>query len=160
MFRTQIAVQNRGIDIGNIMVHAALFSIVWLSHNPGIYSTVVSVFRLHSPECIEHSWVGLLVPWSKNIIAFGVIMVPKDVWLFLKCPLLFSRVSRGVCAWSGFFICWTHWSHWCFFRRRPMFKYGFCNRLIKFRELSGNYDSTLFKLMLNSLLYSPTSSVR
>lgn len=33
---------------------------------------------------------------------------------------------------------------------RRMFKYGFCKRPITFYDLSGNYDSTLFKVMLNS----------
>ena len=33
---------------------------------------------------------------------------------------------------------------------RCMFKYGFCICLKTFRELSGNYESILFKVMLNS----------
>ena len=61
---------------------------------------------------------------------------------------LFSLVSRGVYAWSGFLSVELIGRIDAFFRR--MFKYGFCKRLIIFRELSENYDSTLFKLMLNS----------
>ncbi len=54
----------------------------------------------------------------------------------------------GVCAWSGFLSIELIGRIDAFFRR--MFKYGFCKCLITFRDLSGNYDSTLFKVMLNS----------
>ena len=53
-----------------------------------------------------------------------------------------------MCAWSGFLSIELIERIDAFFRR--MFKYGFCKRLITFSDLSGNYDSTLFKVMLNS----------
>ena len=62
--------------------------------------------------------------------------------------IIFSRITYGVCAWSGFLSVELIARIDAFFRR--MFRYGFCKRPIKFCELSGNYDSTLFKLMLNS----------
>jgi len=62
--------------------------------------------------------------------------------------IILSRITYGVCAWSGFLSNELIGRIDAFFRR--MFKYGFCKRLVTFRELSGNYDSTMFKLMLNS----------
>jgi hypothetical protein len=62
--------------------------------------------------------------------------------------IILSRIAYGVCAWSGFLSNELIGRIDAFFRR--MFKYGFCKRLITFCELSGNYDSTMFKLMLNS----------
>ena len=59
-----------------------------------------------------------------------------------------SRITYGVCAWSGFLSDELIGRIDAFFRR--MFKYGFCKRLITFRDLSDNYDSTLFKVMLSS----------
>ena len=61
---------------------------------------------------------------------------------------ILSRITYGVCAWSGFSSVELVGRIDAFFRR--MFKYGFCKHLITFLELSGNYDSTLFKLMLNA----------
>jgi hypothetical protein len=62
--------------------------------------------------------------------------------------IILSRIMYGVSAWSGFLSVELIGRIDAFFKR--MFKYGFCKRLITFREISGNYDSTLFKLMLKS----------
>jgi Reverse transcriptase (RNA-dependent DNA polymerase) len=62
--------------------------------------------------------------------------------------IILSRITYGVCAWSGFLSFELIGRIDAFFRR--MFRYGFCNRLITFRDISSNCDSTLFKLMLNS----------
>ena len=62
--------------------------------------------------------------------------------------IILSRITYGVCAWSGFLSIELIGRIDAFFRR--MFKYEFCKRLITFRDLSDNYYSTLFKVMLNS----------
>ena len=62
--------------------------------------------------------------------------------------IILSRITYGVCAWSGFLSMELIGRIDAFFKR--MFKYGFCNCLITFRDLSGCYDSALFKNMLNS----------
>jgi len=62
--------------------------------------------------------------------------------------IILSRITYGVCAWSGFLSAELIGRIDAFLRR--MFKYGFCNRQLTFLDISGNCDSTLFKLMLNS----------
>jgi len=73
--------------------------------------------------------------------------------------IIMSRITYGVCAWSGFLSAELIGRIDAFLRR--MFKYGFCNRQLAFLDISGNCDSTLFKRMLNSnnLLYSSTPTV-
>jgi len=62
--------------------------------------------------------------------------------------IILSRIMYGVCAWSGFLSVELIGRIDAFLRR--MFRYGFCQRLLTFRVLSGNCDSTLFKVLLNS----------
>ena len=62
--------------------------------------------------------------------------------------IILSRITYGVCAWSGFLSVELIGRIDAFFRR--MFRYGFCKRIITFREVSDNCDNTLFNTMLNS----------
>jgi len=62
--------------------------------------------------------------------------------------IILSRITYGVCAWSDFLSAELIGRIDAFLRR--MFKYGFRNRQLTFHDISGNCDSTLFKLMLNS----------
>jgi len=62
--------------------------------------------------------------------------------------IILSRITYGVCAWSGFLSAELIGRIDAF--QRGMFEYGFCNRQLTFLDISGNCDSTLFKLMLNS----------
>jgi len=62
--------------------------------------------------------------------------------------IILSRITYGVCAWSGFLSAELIGRIEAFLRR--MFKYGFCNRQLTFLDISGICDSTLLKLMLNS----------
>jgi len=62
--------------------------------------------------------------------------------------IILSRITYGVCAWSGFLSAELIGRMDAFLRR--MFKYGFCNPQLTFLDISGNCDSTLFDLMLNS----------
>lgn len=62
--------------------------------------------------------------------------------------IILSRITYGVCAWSGFLSVELIGRIDAFFRR--MFRYGFCKRIITFRDVSDNCDNTLFNTMLNS----------
>jgi hypothetical protein len=62
--------------------------------------------------------------------------------------IILSRITYGVCAWSGFLSTELIGRIDAFLRR--MFRYGFCKQLITFRDISGSCDSTLFKVMLKS----------
>jgi hypothetical protein len=57
-----------------------------------------------------------------------------------------SRITCGLCAWSGFLSFELIGRVDAFFRH--MFRYGFCDRLLTFCDI--NCDNTLIKLMLNS----------
>ena len=62
--------------------------------------------------------------------------------------VILSRITYGVCAWSEFLSVEIIGRIDAFLRR--MFKYGYCQRLITFQEISGKCDSTLFEAMLKS----------
>ena len=49
--------------------------------------------------------------------------------------IILSRITYGVCAWSGFLSVELIGRIDAFFRR--MFKYGFCKRIITFRDVFG-----------------------
>ena len=56
--------------------------------------------------------------------------------------IILSRITYGVCDWSGFLSFELIGRIDTFFRR--MFRYGFINRLITFRDISSNCENTLF----------------
>lgn len=62
--------------------------------------------------------------------------------------IILSRITYGVCAWSGFLSSELIGRIDAFLRR--MYRYGYCQRLLTFQEISDKCDSTLFKVMLNS----------
>ena len=60
--------------------------------------------------------------------------------------VILSRITYG--TWSGFLSFELTGHIYAFFRR--MFRYGFCNRLITFHDISSDCDNALFKVVLNS----------
>jgi len=50
--------------------------------------------------------------------------------------IILSRITHGVCAWSGFLSAELIGRIDAFLRR--MFKYGFCNHQLTFLDISGN----------------------